>query len=52
VVAITMIGYLFAGSVGAIDRVLGTDAAIALAVAGLLAAAAFEIRRRMREQTS
>ena len=52
VVTITMVGYLFAGSVGAIDRVLGTDAAIALAVAGLLAAAAFEIRRRMREQPS
>ena len=51
VVTITMAGYLFAGSVGAIDRVLGTDAAIALAVAGLLAAAAFEIRRRLREQT-
>jgi membrane-associated protein len=51
VVAITMAGYLFAGSVGAIDQVLGTDAAIALAVAVVLAAAAFEIRRRLREQT-
>ena len=51
VVTITMAGYLFAGSVGAIDQVLGADAAIALAVAAVLAAAAFEIRRRLREQT-
>ncbi|MGN6379437.1 MAG: DedA family protein [Gaiellales bacterium] len=50
VVTVTLAGYVFAGSVGALDQVLGRDAAIAMAAVVVLGAVAFEIRRRLREQ--
>jgi membrane-associated protein len=48
VVTVTLAGYAFAGSVDTIDRVLGRDAAIAVGAVLVLAAFAFERRRRLR----
>ena len=45
---LTLLGYVFAGSVDAISRFLGVDVAIALVAAVVVLVAAYELRRRLR----
>jgi membrane protein DedA with SNARE-associated domain len=52
VVTITLVGYVFAGSVSTLDRLLGRDAAVAMAGTAVLAVVGYELRRRFRERAS